>query len=264
VLALRSLRRGSFSSLDSAYATDDATGRWFQMKNETADDAGWADDPDEDAGGDSLLLDGSALAMRTMTGMCISGRFTGLAGAGQAGSAEADALAGHDLRVKLYACLAALGLDPAPDGLEPADVVLLEAIKAFPVLCDAEAWRDIEVSLMEGPARTHRPITADAARLSNTLSELHKTTGSVLERQQQLAAYMLEGAARAEDAHLLASVCALRDGPGGPQAVVRKGTPLFKQRMEAKAKISGMVAGSKVAFVGPMPDADECALPCPK
>jgi hypothetical protein len=192
-----------------------------------------------------------------MTGMRISGRFAGLAGAGQAGSAEADALAGHDLRVKLYACLAALGLDPVPDGLDPRDVVLLEAIKSFSALCDAEAWRDVETSLMEGPPFTHRPVTADAARLRDTLSELHKTTGSVLQRQQELAAILLDSAAQAEDAHLLANVCTLRDGPGGPLAVSRKGTPLFKQRMEAKARVSGMVAGSMVAFVGPTPDADE-------
>eukprot|EP00962_Isochrysis_galbana_P050922 scaffold22277_cov90-Isochrysis_galbana.AAC.1 len=195
-----------------------------------------------------------------MTAMRISGRFVGLSGAGQAGSAEADALAGHDLRAKLYACLAAVGLNPAPDGLDPADLVLLEAIKAFSALCDAEAWRDIQTSLMEGPARTHRPVTADAARLADTLSELHKTTGSVLERQHQLAARLLDGPARAEDAQLLATVCALRDGPAAPHAAVREETPDFnKQRMEAKSKVSSMVAGSKVAFVGPMPDADECA-----
>lgn len=251
----------SFRSLDSAYATDDATGGWPGIAGETVDGAR-VNDPDTDAG-DSLPLDGSALAMRTMTAMRISGRFVGLSGAGQAGSAEADALAGHDLRAKLYACLAAVGLNPAPDGLDPADLVLLEAIKAFSVLCDAEAWRDIQTSLMEGPARTHRPVTADAARLTDTLSELHKTTGSVLERQHQLAARLLDGPARAEDAQLLATVCALRDGPVAPHAAVRKKTPDFKERMEAKSKVSSMVAGSKVAFVGFMPDADECA-PSPR
>ena len=64
---------------------------------------------------------------------------------------------------------------------------------------------------------------------------------------------MIEADELAEDTAELTRVRVLRDGPMGQVASPRRGTSLFRARIEAKARIGAMVASSKVGFRGPMP-----------
>jgi len=192
----------------------------------------------------------SGLKLTTMAQLCINGRFDGLE------TAEAKTLEQHDLRAKVYAVLAALGFS-SPVALRSEECLLLEAAKEYVLLCDAEAWRDVDEELNATPQT--RPVSADAKALDEKLATLRSAAEGVLAKQQAI----VEASASAEaqtEAQMVGRVRVLRDGPLGQLQTQKKGTrSMFRARLDAKAKLGDMVAASHVKYRGPVPTVEEYA-----
>ena len=105
----------------------------------------------------------------------------------------------HDLRAKLYALLVQLDFE-SPTELAPEERSLLEAARKYATLCDSEAWRDVDEELNADYGT--RPVTADAAKMTQRLSDLETVAEDVLARQQEILAAGADDDVRQDDAML--------------------------------------------------------------
>jgi len=134
--------------------------------------------------------------------------------------------------------------------------MLTMAVREYTPFAAAEAWRDAADEFASGELE---PLEEDKTKLEARLVRDEAAAAEVLAQQEGMIVE-LEAADAAVDAAELARVRVLRDGPMGQVATTkREGSSLFRARIEAKARISGMVAASKVGYIGPMPTAAEYA-----
>jgi len=189
-----------------------------------------------------------ALKLTSRTKLAICGRLEG------SGSAHAAALEKLDVRAKLYAVISALSFESSVQ-LTKQEELTLTAAKKYVPLATGEAWRD---AVDDFAAEGLEPLDADMAKLSRRLEADEVIAGSVMSAQDTLAADM-EAMEAVDDAEDLKRVRVLRDGPMYGVPKQKRGTSLFRARIEAKARIAGMVAASKVGFQGPVPSPAEYA-----
>ena len=168
--------------------------------------------------------------------------------------AHPAALEKVDCRAKLFALLNALSFESSVP-LTPDEEVLLTAAKAYVSFASAEAWQDAKD---EFAAEGFDLLPEDKARLEAELEQAATQAQMVLDNQLQLVDGML-ATEEAQEAASLKRVRVLRDGPMYGVPKTKRATSLFRARIEAKARIAGMVAASKVAYRGPTPTPGEYA-----
>ena len=206
----------------------------------------------EDARGGALAggaLPVGSLHLLTSMNLTMGGRLKGV-GSGVASAA----LEKVDCRAKLFALLNALSFESSVP-LTPDEEVLLTAAKAYVSFASAEAWQDAKD---EFAAEGFDLLPEDKARLEAELEQAATQAQMVLNNQLQLVDGML-ATEEAQEAASLKRVRVLRDGPMYGVPKTKRATSLFRARIEAKARIAGMVAASKVAYRGPTPTPGEYA-----
>ena len=206
----------------------------------------------EDSRGGALAggaLPVGSLHLLTSTNLTMGGRLKGV-GSGVASAA----LEKVDCRAKLFALLNALSFESSVP-LTPDEEVLLTAAKAYVSFASAEAWQDAKD---EFAAEGFDLLPEDKARLEAELEQAAAQAQKVLDNQLQLVDGML-ATEEAQEAASLKRVRVLRDGPMYGVPKTKRATSLFRARIEAKARIAGMVAASKVAYRGPTPTRGEYA-----
>jgi len=194
-------------------------------------------------------LPSSSLNLLTSASLAMTGRLKGV-GSG----VESAALEKVDVRSKLYALLNALSFESSV-ALSPQEEVLLTATKAYVPFASAEAWQDAKD---EFAAEGFELLPEDQQRLDAELTQAEADARSVLDAQQGLVGGM-RTTDEASEAAALKRVRVLRDGPMYGVPKTKRATSLFRARIEAKARIAGMVAASKVAYRGPKPTPAEYA-----
>jgi len=159
-----------------------------------------------------------------------------------------------DVRSKLFAVLHALGFESTV-ALTPEEEVTLAAAKAYVPFASAEAWQDAKDEFAQ---EGFELLPADQERLDAELLRAEGEAQEVLSEQQALTDGM-RAAETEQEAAELKRVRVLRDGPMYGVPKMKRATSLFRARIEAKARIAGMVAASKVAYRGPKPTPAEYA-----
>lgn len=202
------------------------------------------------SGGEGGELPADGLKLLTANKLAIEGRLGGVGS-----SSQSRALEQIDVRAKLYALLAALEFESSQP-LTSQEELLLIAAKAYVPFAASEVWRDTVDEFAEEGLEV---LPDDQKMLDERLANDTFIAKRVIDAQMAQLGTMADEETKAEAAEL-SRVQVLRDGPmGHVKATKRQGTSLFRARIEAKARIAGMVAASKVAYRGPVPTPTEYA-----
>ena len=146
------------------------------------------------------------------------------------------------MRARVYAVLSRLGLDVTEGDGGVRDSLLLLAVREYPTLRQAEAWRDVSDEL---DARGLRPTTADASMLEATTAAAEAKVGEVMLSQSAL----LDAAAEADEAleaKAVERVVSLKKRGLG----VKVGSTQL-DLLRARSEVDSMVSRSFVSYEGP-------------
>jgi len=159
-----------------------------------------------------------------------------------------------DVRAKLFSLLSSLDFNTSTPLTDNEQLVLTAAQQYVP-LAAGEAWRD---TLDDFTADGIELLDADMAKLSARLDADASIADGLIGEQRAVSSNI---AAQEEvaDAAELKRVRVLRDGPMYGMPKQKRGTSLFRMRIEAKARIGNMVSASKVGYRGPTPTPAEFA-----
>jgi hypothetical protein len=160
------------------------------------------------------------------------------------------------LLVPKGATLASLELLPTyVDATEASEAIPIAfAVQPFGVINGTSIYTvDVDDDALYTPVGLLPPISADYlvdadASIADGLIGEQRAVSSTIAAQEEVA-----------DAAELKRVRVLRDGPMYGMPKQKRGTSLFRMRIEAKARIGNMVSASKVGYRGPTPTPAEFA-----